>query len=94
MFSGRHAELGHQLLDGQQDAVVAAAGAPADLLVAGPVLLRGQGDGGVSHEVSTAPVVDGVLDLAGGERQALHLGQRPGVDEVLGAHDPGQLAAC
>ena len=87
---GRDAELGHQLLDGEQDAVVAAAGAPADLLVAGPVLLRRQGDGGVGHRAEL--LLDGVLDLAGGERQPLDLRQRPGVDEVLGADDAGQLA--
>ena len=39
VFSRRDAELGHQQLDGGEDRVVAAARAPADLLVAGPVLL-------------------------------------------------------
>src|SRR4029453_17541178 len=37
------AEVGHEQVDGGEDRVVAAAGAPADLLVAGPVLLGGGG---------------------------------------------------
>src|SRR5262249_4980616 len=41
---------GHQRLDRLEDAVVAASGAPADLLVAGPVLLAGQVDGCVGHQ--------------------------------------------
>ncbi len=40
-----HAEVGHQHLDGGQDGVVAAAGAPAHLLVAAPVLAGGHRDG-------------------------------------------------
>ena len=47
----RDTEVGHELLDGLEDAVVAAAGAPADLLVAGPVLLSGEGDGVLAHGV-------------------------------------------
>src|SRR5262245_7978558 len=46
-----HAEFGHQRLHGEQDAVVAAARAPADLLVAGPVLLGREGDG-VTHQLT------------------------------------------
>src|ERR1700733_4757045 len=39
-----HAEVGHQHLDGGENGVVAASRAPADLLVAGPVLAGGDGD--------------------------------------------------
>ena len=45
-----HAELGHQHLDGGQDRVVTAPGAPPDLLVRGPVLAGGERHGhGVGH---------------------------------------------
>ena len=54
---GLHAELGHQHLDGEQDAVVAATRAPAHLLVAGPVLLGRDGDR-VGHERSVRAVIE------------------------------------
>ena len=94
MFSGLRAELGHQLLDGEQDAVVAATGAPAHLLVARPVLLAGDVDvGRIGHRgpPASSSSMRG-LDLAGRERETLDLAQRPGVDEVLGADDAGELA--
>src|SRR5207248_763850 len=53
LVSPSHAQLGHQQLGGGEDAVVAAAGTPAHLLVAGPVLLGGDGDG-VSHRSAPA----------------------------------------
>ena len=49
-----HPEVGHEHLDGGQDRVVPAARAPADLLVAGPVLAGGDGDGGVGHQLSSS----------------------------------------
>ena len=74
-----------------EDAVVAAARAPADLLIAGPVLLRGDGDGDVGHRAPISSRI-GRFDLGGGEGHALHLGDRPGVDQELGPHEPAQLA--
>src|SRR5690606_12378064 len=44
-----HAELGHEQLHGGEDRVVATARAPAHLLVAGPLLARGDGYGRVGH---------------------------------------------
>src|SRR3954463_10727163 len=38
-------------------------------------------------------LLDGVLELPGGERQALDLREGLGVDQVLGPDDAGQLAA-
>ena len=49
-----HAEVGHEHLDGGQDGVVAAARAPAHLLVARPVLAGGHGDGGGHAAVAVA----------------------------------------
>ena len=43
------AEVGHELLHGQQDAVVTTTRAPTHLLVAGPVLLRRDRHDGVAH---------------------------------------------
>ena len=45
----------------------------------------------VSAHDAPAASVDRVFQFAGGERQALHLGHRLGVDQVLGAHDAAQL---
>ena len=74
-----HAEVGHQHLDGGEDRVVAAARAPAHLLVARPVLAGGDGDRSVGQSsrppsasrmaASSSPAVNG---------HALHLGDRAG----------------
>ena len=87
-----HAEVGHQQLDGGEDRVVAAAGAPAHLLVARPVLAVVTGMRSVTGGLLSASVEDGGFELAGGEGDAAHLGDGLGVDEELGPHEAGQLA--
>ena len=89
VFSGAMPEFGHQLLHGLHDAVVAATGAPPHLLVAHPVLLGGERDDGVAHCNAS---FDGVFEFGGREGQTLHLGDRLGVDQVVGTHDAAQLA--
>ena len=92
----RDAELGHEHLDGGEDGVVAAAGAPADLLVGGPVLRRGARSEVVGH---AGHLLLGRVDVRAGRRRAssrtassisaarkgaLDLGEELGVDQVLG----------
>ena len=51
-------QLWHEHLHGHQDGEVPTAGAPPDLLIAGPILLGGRGNGNVSHYgVTLFPVV-------------------------------------
>ena len=85
-----NAELGHEQLDGGEDRVVAAARAPADLLVAHPVLAGGHRDQ-VGHDAASEDVEDGRLELAGGEGHAAHLGDGRGVDEELRPHESREL---
>ena len=100
VFSGATPELGHQLLDGEQDPVVAAAGAPADLLVAGPVLLRGDGDLCGAHDVapsSSAPRLATAASMASSISRDLNgrpwtFDDRRDVDEVRAAEMVGELA--
>src|SRR5579862_847189 len=52
------AQFRHQHLHGHQDGEVPTAGAPPDLLVTGPILFGGSGNGNVSHnDVTLFPVV-------------------------------------
>ena len=77
------AQVGHQHLHGGEDRVVAATGAPTDLLVARPVLLGGDGDRGQSSRasrisISSSPAVKGTpLTL-------LTDGRRPGTRPAAG----------
>ena len=79
-----HAELGQQHLHGGEDRVVPAARAPADLLVARPVLARRDGNADIGHQDVPCAVLAGApdatpalehppLDLGHLERHALHL---------------------
>ena len=83
-----HVELGHQHLHRGEDRVVTATRAPTHLLVAGPVLLGGDGDGGAR---SSDQLQQGLLDLGRLERQALHLVHRLGVDQIAAADQQGEL---
>ncbi len=98
------AELGQEALDGGEDRVVAAAGAPADLLVGLEVLggerrvgLGDQAEGGDRvghlgpHRLSMAAVM--AADQLGGlEGHAAHLVDAHDVDEVLRAQQHAELA--
>src|SRR4029079_16887444 len=74
----RDAELGEDLLHGGQDGVVAAARAPADLLVGLEVLLVEGRDGKLSGHASKAPGSRGSCDRfrGGGKGRPATLAQR------------------
>ena len=86
----RDAELGHELLDRGEDRVVAAARAPADLLV-GLQVLRRQRQLAVAVALCHSMRSDRFSQLARAEGHAAHAVVADGVDEELGANELQQL---
>ena len=108
MFSRLQAERRQEALHGVQDDVVAAAGAPAHLLVGGELLAgagrfgggdvaqAGQGQVSGGHQCTSSSMASTVMKTSsssvGRERQAAHLVVGEHVDQVLGAQQHRQLA--
>ncbi len=87
-----HAEVGHEHLHGGQDRVVPAARAPADLLVARPVLAGGDGDGGGGHCAPSSIFTMTASISPARKGTPWTLVSDLGVDEEFGPHQLAQLA--
>lgn len=93
----RDAEFWEDALECVEDGVVAAAGAPADVIGGDEVLAgeRGGGGGFGGHGVGFSGVEDfedAFADFGDFERAAFDFVEGDGVDEVFGAEDEAELA--